>query len=67
MSLTNPAMQSCFKQADVLGYTGGSKSSGGDYVGWHNHGGESLLFAVVVLSEPSDYAGGQFCCKRCVN
>jgi predicted 2-oxoglutarate/Fe(II)-dependent dioxygenase YbiX len=54
-------MGACFKQADALVYHG---AQNGDWVGWHDHGGESVLFAVVLLADPAGFEGGTFCYRR---
>eukprot|EP00937_MAST-01D_sp_MAST-1D-sp2_P006183 g6183.t1 len=76
-ALTQPALDACFKQADALVYHGaapapaeaasGGGSDGtveGDWVGWHDHAGESVCFAVVMLADPAQFTGGAFCCRR---
>ena len=43
---------------------GEGEGEGGDWVGWHDHAGESVLFAVVMLADPRNFEGGSFCCRR---
>uniref|UniRef100_A0A7S2DEU6 Uncharacterized protein n=1 Tax=Octactis speculum TaxID=3111310 RepID=A0A7S2DEU6_9STRA len=49
-------MERCFKQADFLVYHGASA----DWVGWHDHAGESLCFAVVLVDYQNSCTGGEF-------
>ena len=46
-----------FKQADYLVYQG--RRGRGDFVGWHDHYGESLLFCVALLGD-GPFEGGEF-------
>jgi len=61
LSADGAGMGACFKQADALVYHG---AQNGDWVGWHDHGGESVLFAVVLLADPAGFEGGTFCYRR---
>ena len=47
-------VEQCFKQADFLCYD----ARGRDWVGWHDHAGESACFAVVLIA--GSFEGGEF-------
>ena len=49
-----PLLEGSFKQADFLYYDG----AGRDWVGWHDHAGESVIFIVVLVAD--GFEGGQF-------
>ena len=52
-----PTVAAAFKQADYLVYQG--RRARGDFVGWHDHYGESLLFCVALLGD-GPFEGGEF-------
>jgi len=52
--VATPTLEGAFKQADFLHYSGAGK----DWVGWHDHAGESELFIVALLAD--EFEGGSF-------
>ena len=53
-AMVSPPLEDAFKQADFLHYSGAGK----DWVGWHDHAGESELFIVALLAD--GFGGGSF-------